>query len=216
MAGGPLGRGAPGGCGGADLTVFRRGGRANTSDGHRLIWSAAEGSRGTRWREAVVGTAADQADAADRGLVRSILLEVSREGRVTKVEVATAAGLLTLHPEADESMLHGNVVTSTGVRHGAFEWSPGHELIVEGSPASLSVIARHLGSALAPGGTLEIAAVAVGDGLDPRPGTWSVSRVAPTRWVFRPTDGRATYELVTDAAGRPVLEAGADWPLERD
>lgn len=207
MAGGPPGGGTPGGRGGAFLTVFRRGGRARTSDGHRLIWSAAEGARGTRWREA---------DAADGSLVRTVLLEVSPGGRVTKVEVATGAGLLTLHPEADESTLHGNVVTPTGVRHLAFEWSPGHELLVEGSPASLSVIAGRLGASLAPGGTVEVAAVAIDDALDPRPGAWSLTRAAPTRWVFRSGDGSATYELATDGAGRPVLEDGVDWPLERE
>jgi hypothetical protein len=202
--------------------VFRRGGRARTSDGHRLVWSAAEGARGTRWREAVAADAADQAivvdgaDAADGSLVRTVLLEVSPEGRVTRVEVATATGLLTLHPEADESMLHGNVVTPTGVRHLALEWSPGHELIVEGSPASLSVIAGRLGASLAQGGTVEVAAVAIDDALDPRPGAWSLTRAAPGRWVFRSGDGSAAYELATDGAGRPVLDDGVDWPLERE
>lgn len=222
MAGGPPGGGTPGGRGGAFLTVFRRGGRARTSEGHRLIWSAAEGARGTRWREAVVADAADEplvgdrAHAADGSLVRTVLLEVSPGGRVTKVEVATGAGLLTLHPEADESMLHGNVVTPTGVRHLAFEWSRGHELLVEGSPAALSVIAGRLGPLLAAGGMVEVAAVAIDDALDPRPGAWSLTQAAPARWVFRSGDGSATYELATDEAGRPVLEDGVDWPLERE
>jgi hypothetical protein len=204
--------------------MFRRGGRASTSDGRRLIWSAAEGSRGTRWREAVVVgdpdeaavvAAADGSSRTTAGMVRSVLLEVSNGGRVAKVEVATGAGLLTLHPETDESMLHGNVVTPDGVRHLAFEWSPRHELIVEGSPASLSVIAARMGPALEPGGTLEVAAVAVGDALDPRPGIWVIKRLTQTRWLFR-SDSGATDELATDAAGHPAFEGGVDWPLERE
>ena len=47
-------------------------------------------------------------------------LEVAPNGRVTRLELTTGAGLLTLHPEPDESALHGNVVTPTGIRHLAF------------------------------------------------------------------------------------------------
>ena len=48
------------------------------------------------------------------------------DGRPGRLEIATPAGLLTLHPEADGLSAHGNVVGPDGVRPLAYEWSPRH------------------------------------------------------------------------------------------
>ena len=109
------------------MAPIRRAGRASQPGGAIVTWSRAEGAHGTRWREVI--TTAD-------GLVRAVTLEVSATGRSTRLEVATKTGMLTLHPEPDESALYGNVVTATGVRHLAFDWSPDHEILLLASPAS--------------------------------------------------------------------------------
>lgn len=115
------------------MARLRLGGCGVGLDGEQLVWSVAEGARGGRWREV----------ASLGGAVRrSVLLEISPAGRVTRLELATAAGLLTLHPEPDESALHGNVVTTDGIRHVALAWSPDHHLLVLASPAAAAVIVR--------------------------------------------------------------------------
>ena len=41
---------------------------------------------------------------------RVTLLETTKADRLSRLEIAGAAGLLTLHPEPDDSALHGNLV----------------------------------------------------------------------------------------------------------
>lgn len=154
----------------------RTGGTGILPGGERLTWSVAEGARGTRWRESV---------ERDGRLVRSLLLEVAPHGRVTRLELTTAAGLLTLHPEPDESALHGNVVTPTGIRHLAFDWGPDHALRVEGSRATDATAGL-----TTPGGVAR--GLRIGDDLVPRAGTWTV-----------------------DAEALAALADERTWPLER-
>jgi hypothetical protein len=117
----------------------RRAGRGRLPEGGSVVWSVSEGSRGRRWREALRDP--------DGRLVSSLLLETFPNGRFAHIELSTAAGLLTLHPEADGT-LHGNVITETGIAHvAALPWSERSVILVDGSPiaaaAALHSIARY-------------------------------------------------------------------------
>ena len=187
------------------MAPVRRGGRATTIGGDQLIWSEAEGARGTRWRESLM---------RDGALVRSLLLEVSTVGRPTRLEMTAMAGLLTLHPEPGESELHGNVVGVDGIRHMAFPWSGGHELLIFGSPASATITLRRLAGTLVVGETRVLDVLRIGDDLDPRPARWSVERTARHAWHLRDMDGTEERRLTVDDDGRPLLTDGVTWPLE--
>jgi hypothetical protein len=185
----------------------RSGGRAVLANGTILVWSLAEGRRGRRWRESLTN---------DRALRRSMLLEVTPAGRPTRLEVASAAGLLTLHPDADGRELHGNVVTSTGIRHLRFEWGFEHDLFVVGSPTAAAVTLRRLADLLAVGEARAVPVVWVDDALEPRPGAWQVTRTAPDGWHLRDLDGTEVRILTVDTDGIAVLPGSASWPLELD
>jgi hypothetical protein len=187
------------------MAPVRRGGRARTIGGDLLLWSEAEGARGTRWRESLV---------RDDELVRSLLLEVSAAGRPTRLEVTAPAGLLTLHPEPDESALHGNVVGADGIRHLAFPWSGEHELLIFGSPASATITLRRLAGRLVVGANRVLDVVRIDDDLDPRVARWNVERVARHAWHLRDVDGSEERRLSVDDDGRPLLADDVSWPLE--
>ena len=123
------------------------------------------------------------------------MLEVDAEGRPTRLELSGAAGLLTLHPSADQRELHGNVVTPDGIRHLRFDWSRDHEFIVEGLPVSLMPALR---ARKEPGDRRALIVVA---DLQARPGTVNLDRLGG--------------EFAIDADGAPAGLADAeDWPLE--
>lgn len=128
--------------------MIRRGGVATTATGERVVWTIADGRRGRRWRESV---------SRDGVLVRTVLFELDPSGRVTRLEVATANGLLTLHPDDDGQTMHGNVVSPDGVRHLRFDWGPEQALLVEGSQAAATIVAG--------GGATSV--LRIGDDLDP-------------------------------------------------
>ena len=89
---------------------LRRAGAGGLVDGSHVVWSVAEGRRGRRWRE--VRT------APDGGVVSSLLLETDPDGRFSHTELATPAGLLTLHPEGnDEAILRWNTCARLIMRH---------------------------------------------------------------------------------------------------
>jgi hypothetical protein len=173
--------------------------------GDLLTWTQAEGERGTRWREAI---------EHDGGLIRSLLLEVSSDGRATRLEMTTRAGLLTLHPEPDESALHGNVVAAGGVRHLALPWSPEHELLILGSPASATIAVQRLERRVIVGAVTVVDMLRIDDDLDPRPARWSVERIARHAWHLRDTDSDEERRLTVEHDGRPVLRDEESWPLE--
>ena len=184
---------------------IRRGGHARLPGGASLTWSQAEGVRGTRWREALV---------SQDSLTRSLLLEVTADGRPTRLELATAAGLLTLHPERDESAIHGNVVTPGGIRHLAFPWSPDHELFVIASPASAAVTLGRLTGTVAVGAAIDCEVLRIDDGLEPSPERWRLSRTGEHDFHLAAIDGEEQRSVTFDSTGRPRLPEAVEWPLE--
>jgi hypothetical protein len=161
---------------------LRRAGRGRDDEGAVVTWSVAEGGRGRRWREVV---------AADGAVRSSLLLELDPEGRFSHLELSTAAGLLTLHPEGDGT-LHGNTVTSDGVRHvTGWPWERDRAIWIRGSSICLAAGRR-------PDGT--------------RATEWlDIDRDLHVETVVRVR--RPDWSLV-DAEGLPVLEDGTSWPLE--
>jgi hypothetical protein len=157
--------------------MIRRGGVVTTARGERSVWTIADGRRGRRVREAI-----SRGDA----LVRTVLFELDPAGRCVRLELATAAGLLTLHPDRNGARLHGNVVGPTGVRHLTFDWATDREPLVAGSPASTAIVgARGVRTVLR-----------IDDELDPRMEPWDPE--APS--------GGQVEALTTDDG----------WPLELD
>ena len=158
---------------------MRRAGHGRATDGSIVTWTVAEGRRGRRWREVI---------AVGEGIRSSLLLELDPEGRFSHLELSTAAGLLTLHPEGDGT-LHGNVVTADGVAHVVgLPWDADTSVLLDGSTVCRAAAAHDAGH-----GSLRI-------GLD---------------LGLRPTSDPLDA-IALDADGLPVLEAGATWPLERD
>ena len=182
------------------VAPFRVGGVGRLPDGAVLTWSLAEGARGRRWRAGVAG--------AD-GLSAAVLLEVGLDGRPTKLELATRAGLLSVHPEADDS-LHGNVVSATGVRPIRLRWSRDHALLVAGLPVTTAVLCNRLREATGVGEEAEVRAAEIDRELHVTQRVAAVRRLSPTGWLV---DGR---ESEVDERGVPQLIDGAEWPLEED
>ncbi|HLY14039.1 MAG TPA: hypothetical protein VKR24_06790 [Candidatus Limnocylindrales bacterium] len=170
-------------------------------DGARLTWSVADGNRGRRWRAVSIGT---------EGITHALLLEVDPTGRPSRLELTTAAGLLTLHPSADQREIHGNVVTTTGegVRPLAFAWGPEHELEVIGRPLASAVAVHRRRSRLAIGASEPVAMLSIGPELQVVAAERTIERLTETRWRV------GTAELEIDADGLPT--GGDRWPLEID
>jgi hypothetical protein len=183
----------------------RRAGRAILPDGRRIVWSAADGRRGRRWRASI---------AAPGGLASVLLLEVNPDGRLARLELATATGLLTLHPEpADE--LHGNMVTPDGVRHVAIPWGDTHVLEIDGQPIATAVTAAWLARRVAVGEGTSVPVVIVGEDLAIRTGTLGIRHLAEGSWQLD-VDGNGRTVTI-DSRGLPVWPvAGMEWPLELD
>jgi hypothetical protein len=164
------------------VTRLRRAGRGRLPDGSTVVWSVSEGSRGRRWRE--------MRRTANGGLISSLLLETHPDGRFAHIELSTAAGLLTLHPEADGT-LHGNVITTLGIRHVVgLPWTPRSVVLVDGSALATAAALRTLVGNAADG-------VRVSLELD----------VVETH---------ETVSLEVDDDGLPVLRDAAAWPLEME
>ena len=186
---------------------IRAGGRAILPDGLTVVWSVADGRRGRRWRESA---------GRDGTLSRSVLLEVSPAGRPTRLELTSAAGMLTLHPDPDGRELHGNVVTAAGIRHLRFDWSAAHELLVVGSPAAAAVALRHLADSVAVGEGVAVSVIWIDDVLVPRPGAWQVTRAAADSWQLRDLEGTDERLARVHPDGLPILPGAERWPLEQD
>jgi hypothetical protein len=164
---------------------LRVAGTGKTSDGASVTWSVAEGRRGRRWREAV---------ARDGAIVHSLLLELDPVGRFSHLELTTAAGLLTLHPEGDGT-IHGNAVTAAGVTHvRGLPWQPDDAILIEAS----------------------IVCAVVG-------GEWQRSRGLDDLGIVRVTsdlslsrERTAISTAAMDEGGLPALADADRWELEED
>lgn len=182
--------------------MVRVGGRATLDDGGELTWSVADGRRGRRWRGSLV-----HGDA----LLGSLLLETGVDERFVRLELATAAGLLTLHPEAGS--LHGNVVTADGITHVTLAWSDDHGLEIDGFAIAAAVTAGRLAPSMAVGEGRTVPVVAVGLDLAVRAVERHYARIADTTWRIV-GDGLAAT-LVIDERGLPLWPAAVgEWPLE--
>ena len=184
--------------------LVRMAGSGRLADGSTLVWTVADGRRGRRWRATAV---------AAGGVTHAVLLEVGVEGRLSRLEVATPAGLLTLHPEAAGTTLHGNVVTPEGVRHLTLPWSPDHGLEIDGRPIASAVTALRLAGSTAVGEGRLVPVVAIGPDLALREEERRFVRVSATAWRIE-SDGPERV-LAIDERGIPLgLAEGREWSLE--
>jgi hypothetical protein len=166
----------------------------------------ADGRRGRRWR--AITTSGDR-------LLHGLLLEVAVDGTLEKLEVASPGGLLTLHPEQDRSLLHGNVIRADGIEHLALPWSRAHVLMLGTSPVTAAVAAASLAARLGVGEGVSVPAVEVSDALRVRAATWRAARTGERRWRLLAADGGPSVLLEIDEAGVPSgLEDAGSWPLE--
>jgi len=147
-------------------------------------------------------------------LVASVLLETHPEGSVTKLELATAAGLLTLHPAGPT--LHGNVARPSGLEHVALPWPERGLLLVVGTPATAAGAARLLEPHIGVGEGHTLTGVSIGVDLAVPPTTFRVARLAERRWVFVVAATGDALAVDLDADGIPILPEGDTWPLELD
>jgi hypothetical protein len=120
--------------------------------------------------------------------VSSLLLELDPDGHFSHLELATAAGLLTLHPEPDGT-LHGNVVTADGISHvRGMPWTADGVIVVAGSAVCRAVA----GSGRRVGDRITVFRIGVDLAL-----------------------ARDTLELTNgEGDGLPVLSGARTWPLE--
>ncbi len=124
------------------------------------------------------------------GIRSSLLLELAPDGRFSHLELSTAAGLLTLHPEPDGT-LDGNAVTAEGMRHVVgLAWDPDGVVLLDGSTVCrAAAVARERAST---------SCLRIGLNLALEVGSMSVDPSMST------------------SDGLPVLIDGASWPLEDD
>jgi hypothetical protein len=145
-------------------------------------------------------------------VVETLLIETGPDAALGRLELATADGLLTLHPVA--GTLHGNVVRPTGIEHVTLPWGDGHVLHVSGAPTSAGAAARLLRERLGVGEGRSIPGVLVHADLSIRPVTFRVARIGPRGWRFITADTGAETAITVDLDGIPTLEAAMSWPLE--
>lgn len=189
------------------MGLARRAGTGVLPGGHRLTWSVADGRRGRRWR--AVTTSGDR-------LLHALHLETDSDGRLAKLELAGPDGLLTLHPEPDQGLLHGNVVKADGISHVTLPWSDRHLLVVGSSPITAAVAAAGLATGIGVGEGTGRPAVEIDPTLGIRAATWRIARLGERRWRLLAADGGASIALELDADGIPELGGGAtSWPLEQ-
>jgi hypothetical protein len=154
---------------------LRRAGRGRDPDGGYVTWSVAEGRRGRRWR--VVR-------AAGGGVTSSLLYELDPAGRFAHLELATPAGLLTLHPEGDGT-LHGNAIIDGAVRHVVgMPWAPEWGIGFAGDAFSTTV------------------------------GAWRPAAGYVVRAELALDGDTTAPRLERDERGIPVLDDAEEWPLE--
>lgn len=183
--------------------MARRAGTGRLAPGGEVVWTVADGTRGRRWRSMLV---------EDAQLAAVLLLETSPDGAVRKLELASATGLLTLHPEG--TALHGNVVRRSGVEHVTLRWREDAILLVGPSPTTAAVAARQLDRRVGVGEGRSLPGVMVGIDLAVVPATFRVARTGERRWRFVAADTGVEAVAELDGDGLPVLPEAVSWPLE--
>jgi hypothetical protein len=182
---------------------LRRAGHIRLLDGQTSTWSVAEGRRGRRWREAVRKREAP-------GIRHSLLLEIDPDGRFAHLELATPAGLLTLHPEGDAT-LHGNAVTERGIEHvRGLAWDPAAIVLVDGSLISCLAALPGLATAIDRETSATVRVLRIAGDLRRLVADEEVRR-GSTSWSFAGSES-----IVVDADGLMRTPATIDWPLEED
>jgi hypothetical protein len=185
----------------------RLGGRVALPNGDEVVFSVAEGSRGRRWREATL---------RDDRLVRSLLLEATRGGRPARLEITSDAGLLTVHPGASGTEVHGNIVASQGIQHLRLPLSPDHVLFIVDSPAAAAVAIGDLATRVGVGEHRHIQSLAIGTDLVPRAVGWSIERATGDEWILRSDLEPADRHMRLDPDGLALIPGMVRWPLELD
>ncbi len=187
----------------------RQAGRGTLADGSRLVWSVADGRRGRRWRAAA---------SLDGAITHALLLEVGVDGRPSRLELTTGAGMLTLHPDETRRSLHGNVVTAEGVRHLSLPWSDEHDLEVDGRPIASAVTAHRLAGSLAIGEGRELPVVTIAADLSVAEAIRRFVRLGESEWRIEGAQGPTHAAILRlDERGIPVgLLEPEEWPLELD
>ena len=194
------------------VSWLRRAGHVRAADGASITWSVAEGHRGRRWREVV------RIRGGRPGIRHSLLLEAGPDGRFSHLELSTATGLLTLHPEGDGT-LHGNAVAdhgeaglrdATGVEHvRGLEWPADGIALVDGSLVC-RLAGIHALAQTVPSGTSRAQPVVwIPETLWIEVKPVRVERIDERTWRF----GDFT-ELEVDGVGLPVSRDASIWPLE--
>lgn len=183
----------------------RMAGSGTTDHDTTVTWTIAEGRRGRRWREIVVG---------QTGIWHALLLETDSDGRFSHLELASIGALWTLHPETNGT-LHGNAVMPyQPIRHiEGWPFEAETLLLVEGSAISAAAIVWQAANAVAVGGVIDVAAVILWPSTSvlEAVGSLRIERLMPTRWRL----GQGS-PFDVDAAGAPILAGAAIEPLEAD
>jgi hypothetical protein len=189
------------------MTGFlRRAGRGVAPDGAAILWSVAEGTRGRRWRIA---------ESRDGSLEQTVLLEIGRDGRLVKLEVAAGEGMLTVHPDRGGTVLHGNVVTRGGMRHIRDAWSEAHLLVLDGQPLVAAIQAHGSAGGVGKGVARATPVVRIDRALGVSQADGRLTQGSEGRW--RLEVGGTTEEARLDADGLPAgLDDAETWPLEED
>jgi hypothetical protein len=187
----------------------RQAGAGSLADGSRLVWSVADGRRGRRWRAVA---------SLNEVISHALLLEVDIDGRPSRLELTTAAGMLTLHPDESRRSLHGNVVTPDGVRHLSLPWSDEGGLEIERRPIASVVTAHRLAGSTAVGEGRTIPVVVIAADLTVSEATRRFVRLGDSEWRIEGEIGAAGGStLAVDERGIPLgLSDGREWPLELD
>ncbi len=168
-----------------------------------VVWTAADGRNGRRWRELAV-------DAA--GHARSLLLETDGQGAWQRLEISGADGLLTLHPEGDGS-IHGNIASRTGVRHISLGKLKPPRVDVAGSLVVEAALCWSLARQMRLGESRVLQVASVSEPVSVSLAELTIERRTTATWELRDGDRRRLVEL--DETGLPVAHVGAEhWPLE--
>lgn len=186
-----------------DPIWLRRSGRGLGPDGGPSTWTVAEGARGRRWREV----------HQIPGGTLALLLELEPAGGWSRLEMSAGTGLLTLHPTPALDALHGNVVTTDGIRHLAFPWSPDHRILVPGSVVGLAALARTLDAVIGVGEGRRVPGVRIDASLDVGTASIDVARLDPDTWRFGVL-GAVAEQVRLAADGWPIVAGATSWALE--